>query len=231
VKGLYDRFARADEVKQVIDVAEPESVEEISFVLLRRIEKLDGDPHETFARDGAVIVRTNKPREWKALAAAAQVPVAKATHAGKDYYRMSGDTPVAFGFLPLDEKTIVLASESNLKQIIDTNKGAGPAVGSSADGGAQTVAVARVDVAWLRGLVAPVIASDSGMSLSMAVVRPVWEKTDRVIVRIEAGDAEGFALGGGGACAGGGGGGRAWPIMPAPTRTARSSFSRRSTPS
>lgn len=195
VKSLYDEFTRADEVKRIVDVAEPESIESVTLVLMRRPTTLGGDPHELLARDGAVIVRTNKPREWKALAAAAGVPMVKATHGAKEYYRLSGDTPIGFGFLQLDETCVVVASESNLKQVIDTNKGAGgAAIPLNQIVGSQTIAAAKVDFAWVRSLISPAIESDQQAGLVLSVVKPIWSKTDGLVVRISASDSEGFTL-------------------------------------
>lgn len=195
VKSLYNELTRPDEVKRIVDVAEPESVEEIRFVLLRRPAKLEGDPHEILARDAVVIVRTNKPREWKALAAAAQVPVTKATHGSKEYYRMSGDGPIGFGFVQLDDMSVVIGAESNLKQIIDVNKAVGADEDPRAEApGPRPIAGAAIDFAWIRGLLAPAIESEQRLALSMSVIRPIWEKTNRVMIQVTATDADGVTV-------------------------------------
>jgi hypothetical protein len=194
VKGLYDEFTRNEEVKRVVDVAEPESIEDITIALMRRPAALEGDPHELLARDGVVIVRTNKPREWKALAAASGVPVVKATHGSRDYYRISGDTPIGFGFLQLDDERVVIASESNLKQIIDAYK---PPKDEADQPNVQpggVIAMAGVDFAWVRSLVAPALEREQEAGLVLSVIKPIWSKTDRLNLRVAASDAEGFTL-------------------------------------
>ena len=197
LKALYEEFTRADEVRRIVDVAEPESVEAITLVLMRRDLKIVGDPGDELAAAGAVIVRTNKAREWKALAAAAGVPVVKAAHAGKEYYRVSGDVPMAFGFYQPDDMTLVVASEANLRKIIEGEKAGEPGkpvVRSGDDSSPKSLAAATVDFAWVRDLLGPQIKANPEAALLLSVVGPIWEKTDGVTIRLSASDSGGLIL-------------------------------------
>lgn len=194
VKALYEELTKPDEIQRVVNVAEPESIEDVTFVLLSRDLKVGGDPGEAIAQNGAVIVRTNKPREWKALAAAAGVPLVKATHAGKDYYRISGEVP--FGFYQADATTVVGATEANLRRLIDGPKADGKKaspIASAAGGPGATIAAATVDFAWVRGLLEPAIKANKETGIAMALIGPIWEKTDGVAVRLSTND-DGFTL-------------------------------------
>ena len=198
IKAVFDEFVRRDEIKKVVDLAEPESVEEIIIVQMSRDFK-PGDSEVALVAGGAVIVKTNKPREWKALAAAAQLPITKATHAGIDYFyfRMGeAAAPIVFGFFQPNDKTVILASETNLRKMIEGIKAGGAAKTPKIAGTTPiTVAAAAVDFRWIRDLFNPQVKRMSGgASVSFAVIGPIWEKTDYVTVHLDAADREKFTL-------------------------------------
>ncbi len=196
LKPLYEEATRADEIKRAVDVADPESIEQVTFILLSRDIPAGNDAGEAIVRNSAVVIRTNKPREWKALAAAAGAPLTKATHDGKDYYKIEGDEAMGFGFYEADPNTLIVATEANLHKFMGMGKVAAPANGierelTLPDPALGTpLLLATLDFAWIRGLASPALKADPQAALGLSLIGPIWEKTDSVVLGISASETD-----------------------------------------
>ena len=197
LKAIYEEMTRPDEVKRVVDVVEPETIEQITLVLLSRELPNHNDPGEAMARAGAIFVRTNKAREWKALAAAGGLPLVKATHGGKDYFKLGGDSAGGFGFYQPDENSLVLATETNLQKLMDGDKAdaqAKPRWSASSFKDATPIAVAAIDFAWARALIDPQVKNNPEAALGLSVIGPIWDKTESLVLSVSADDRDGLTL-------------------------------------
>jgi hypothetical protein len=141
-----------------------------------------------------VIVHSNKPREWKALAAASGVYATKATSDGKDYYRLilngNKDGVDGLAFYQPDDKTLIAASEATLRRIM---------AGQSANGDAPKWrkgmrrsipghAAMAIDMAWARGQATALLKANSDVAPFLAMaspLSPLWEKVDGLVVAFD----------------------------------------------
>ncbi len=197
LKAIYDEFARQPEVKTILDIAEPESVEQVAVVLLgRELAPAIASGNEKALLDiGALIVRTNKPREWKALAAATGIYSTKVSGDGKDYYRMAplgGDKDtLGLAFYQPDDRTVVVASEASLKKFLNAPAPAGQGPKWRTGAGQPIVghAVVAVDMAWLRSqsnLAVQAGGDEAAAILAMASpLTPLWEKVEGLVVAVD----------------------------------------------
>jgi hypothetical protein len=86
---------------------------------------------------------------------------------------------------------VIVASEANLRKIIEGAKGSGaPHYRISDTNASKALAYGAVDFAWVRDLVGPHIKAEKEVALSLSVIGPIWEKTDSFVFRIGVGDGD-----------------------------------------
>ncbi len=199
LKALYEEFARNIEVKMIVDMAEPESVEQIAVVLFRKdmrnLENLKDE--KELANFGALIVRTNKPREWKAWLLLAGMLSSKATHQGKEYYRVgppdkAGEGESLFAYYQADDLTTVAASEASIKAMIAGEKPkADSKWGEALRKAGRGHAFLAMDVAWVREQLKPLLQAEDKeglISMALAPISPLQEMVDRQVVTLDGTD-------------------------------------------
>jgi hypothetical protein len=197
LKAIYDDMTRTPEVKKVVDMLDPATIEQISFILLDRDLPAGPDAGDAFARSGAILVKTEQPREWKALAAASGQSVAKATLDGKEIYKV-GDPTRGISFYQPDGTTLVAASDAVLRRVMAPSPRRAPlweAVDLGDDDDDEPViAVIALDFAWARKMGEPAIQADKQSALGLSLIGPIWEQTKTLVVTLSASDDDGLTV-------------------------------------
>ena len=139
---------------------------------------------------GVFVLRAKTAHDWKAFGEQAAGKSVAAEFLGKSYAKPA-ERPLAYGYFLADERTIVLASETQLQRVIALAKN--PAAKPDwADQWPAGDAAAMVDLKTFNRLQGAKLKEEVSRQPAIASFSPIWEQTERLF--LSAGVADGLQL-------------------------------------
>jgi beta-lactamase regulating signal transducer with metallopeptidase domain len=196
IRALLDAVRGEEGVAQVLAVADPGSIEQITVVLGRSAVGLlaaGGDDPSALMLAGGVIVRTKSPRDWKSAAGAFLPGITEARHAGQPYHLVPVEEGLSVGFFQPDERTLVVAPVPTLFGFLRPSRGDAGHRWSDAwrEVASGEVAVAA-DVGSLVGPLLPMLSQSEEFAMIGGPVAPLWEETESLAIGLDL--SQGFGL-------------------------------------
>ena len=197
IAALLDAFRGEPEVAQILAVADPASIEQVTVVLNRSVVGLalaGGGEMEAAFLGGGLIVRTKSPRDWRSVASAF-LPVVESRHAGRNYYSVSIEETLTVGFFQPDERTLVVAPVPALFGYMTPSRGvaAHPWADAWREVAGGELAIAA-DVGSLVGPLLPMLTEDEEFALIGGTVSPLWEETRGLALGLDFSEGLGLKL-------------------------------------
>ena len=185
---------QGEELNRIIDIVDPESLDLVAAVLLKTTLSEGAQMEKAVAESAGVIVRTTRPRDWKAYAALAGLALRKVEDKDQTYYiAKATSSSEELGFFLPNELTMVAAFSPSLPKFIH-------AFSDKADVKARTAKFKSlekcqlgwsVDTAWVREAVLPLFereAKDAEVLAAVSLVAPLWERTEQLTMATTIGE-------------------------------------------
>ncbi len=154
-----------------------EDLDELQFVLpnLAPPDVAGPSPREIF------VLRARHAHNWKPLGQRSSGEAIEASFVGKRYYKPANAAPQKYSYYLPDDRTIVLASEPQLQQVLALSKTSAAKPDWAAQWPAGEAA-AMVNVTLFNAVFGPKLKQPSPQTASIGAFAPLWEQTERLFL-------------------------------------------------